>query len=103
MNRGRGSSAWLWLPALVRAMVSESRTTPTRSLWSASVAAALVAGLVVVTVSVIEMTERYLSAGSAVRVTCIVAALLLPLVPCWVAQSREPWRRVGHSATASRN
>jgi hypothetical protein len=150
MNRGRGSSARLWLPALVTAMVSwtmyhvaadaergsragaepvmagvmialpffalflfevlcaiyamvsESRTAPTRSLWSASVAAALVAGLVV-TVSVIETTEGYLSPGSAVRVACIVAALLLPLVPGWGAQSREPSRRVGHSATASRN
>jgi hypothetical protein len=150
VDRGRGSSAWLWLPALVTAMVSltmyhvasdgergsragaepvmagvmvalpffalflfevlcaiyamvsESRTGPTRSLWSASVAAALVAGLVV-TVSVIEGTKGYVSAGATARAACLLAALLLPLVPGWVAQSREPSRRGKHSATASRN
>jgi hypothetical protein len=84
----------------IYAAVSESRTGPTRSLWSASVAAGLVAGLVV-TVFLIEVTEGYLSAGPAMRVAGLVAALLLPLVPGWVFQSRKPSTRGEHSDTAA--
>jgi hypothetical protein len=64
------------------------------------VAAGLVAGLVV-TVFLIEVTEGYLSAGPAMRVAGLVAALLLPLVPGWVPQSRKPSTRGEHSDTAA--
>jgi len=70
------------------AAVSESRAGWSRSLWCATVGAALVAGLVLAVV-VSEAAQGYSSVARVTRVGCLVAALFLPLGPVWLSHVRH--------------
>ena len=69
----------------IAAAVSDSRVGRTRSLWCATVGAALVAGLVL-TVVVSEAMQGYWSVKRATQVACLVAALHLPLAPACLSR-----------------
>jgi hypothetical protein len=72
----------------ISAAMSESRAGRTRSLWCATVGAALLAGLVLA-VFASASTQGYFSVGSATRVGCLEAGLLLPLAPAWHSHVRH--------------
>ena len=71
----------------ISAAVSDSRIGRTRSLWCATLGAALVTGLVL-TVAVSATLQGYWSVKGTTQVVCLVAALLLPLAPAWLSHVR---------------
>lgn len=73
----------------LRAVSAGSRPVRTRSLWAASTVAGLVVVLVLVDF-VGRARQGYLSVGAAAQVACLVAVLLVPLVPVWLVHAKEP-------------
>ena len=85
----------------ISAAVSESGVGQRRSLWCATLGAALVAGLVLA-VFVSGATQGYMSVGRATGVGCLVAALVLPLAPAWRSHVRHRSSQVERSSSQLR-
>ena len=62
------------------------------ALWAVTAESRTVAGLVVVQVLVVVVgsaRQGYLSVEGTEQVACLVAALLVPLVPVWLVHAKE--------------
>jgi hypothetical protein len=96
-----GRATWVWwgLPAAVTAAVAgtmhhvaEAAERGSRAGAEPVVAASTVAGLVVVQVLVVfvgSARQGYLSVEGTAQVACLVAALLVPLLPVWLVHAKE--------------